>query len=124
MDPKPIVLTPEQERVRDILIETARKKSVVVYSDLVKKAGLKLDMSIPYDRGQLGELLGRFSEKEVAEGRPMLSSVSVLSGSYRCGQGFFDIAKELYGRTFHNQEEKEKFESDEMNDTHEYWSKH
>ena len=53
-------------------------------------------MSIPYDRGVLGHILGEISWNEGAEGRPMLSRVAIHAGDYKQGQGFFDLAEDLY----------------------------
>lgn len=83
-----VLYTPEHLRVKEILIEIARRKSVITYSELIAKARLKLDMEIPYDRGQLGLLLGEISWNESLYGRLMLSSVAVTKHSFRHGQGF------------------------------------
>ena len=44
-------LTKEEKTVRNILINVASKKQLIYYSDLCKTANLRLDMSIPADRG-------------------------------------------------------------------------
>ena len=54
-------LTKEEKTVRNILINVASKKQLIYYSDLCKTANLRLDMSIPADRGKIGEILGHIS---------------------------------------------------------------
>ena len=49
-------LTKEEKTVRNILINVASKKQLIYYSDLCKTANLRLDMSIPADRGKIGEM--------------------------------------------------------------------
>jgi len=115
--------TPEHKRIYEILCEVAAKNSVIPYAELVKSANVSLDMSIPYDRGRLGNILGDISWNETILGHPMLSSVSVQSGTYKQSQGFFDIAETIYGRTFHDEDEKLVFGMKEMEKTHRYWKK-
>ena len=63
-------LTQEQQRVRTILIEIARKGQPKSYTDLVRMANLDLDMTNPYHRNLLGQILGGISVYEHANGRP------------------------------------------------------
>ena len=65
-------LTKEEKTVRNILINVASKKQLIYYSDLCKTANLRLDMSIPADRGKIGEILGHISS------RYALSVVTIL----------------------------------------------
>jgi len=87
-------LTKEEKTVRNILINVASKKQLIYYSDLCKTANLRLDMSIPADRGKIGEILGHISRYEHENGRPLISSV-VVSRSMEQGDGFFKLAEEL-----------------------------
>lgn len=120
----PFDYTPEHERIFNVLCRRAAKRDVISYSDLVSKARLPLDMSIPYDRGLLGNLLGEISWNEALLGHPMLSSVSVQANTLKQSKGFFDIAEEIYGITFHTEEEKLQFGLNEMTKTHDFWEKH
>ena len=113
-------LTPEQNRVRDLLIAKASKKLVYYYSDLVRDAGLHLDMNIPADRGKIGNILGAISTYEHNQGRPMLSSV-VVSKSFEQGDGFFKLAEELGYGDWKTLKNEKIFEMDMMNKTHDYW---
>lgn len=115
--------TEDHLRIKEVLIKTAKRKSIINYTDLLKQSGVRLDMSIPYDRGQLGHLLGEISWNEVKEGRPMLSSVALHAGDFKQGQGFFDLAEVLYSISFSTEDEKVKFGMEEMNKTHKFWSK-
>ncbi len=116
-------MTPEHNRIRERLIKVARSKGTIKYTDLLRKAEVRLDMTVPHDRGKLGHLLGEISWNEVAEGRPMLSSVAIHAGDYKQGQGFFDLAEILYKRKFSSAEQQLVFGMEELNKTHDYWSK-
>lgn len=116
-------LTPEHINIREVLIKVARRKGTITYTELLKQSKVKLDMSVPYDRGVLGHLLGEISWNEVAEGRPMLSSVALHAGDYKQGQGFFDLAEQLYDISFNNADQQLKFGMDELNKTHAFWAK-
>lgn len=117
-------LTPDHINIREVLINVARRKRTISYTELLTQSKVKLDMSIPYDRGMLGHLLGEISWNEVAEGRPMLSSVAIHAGDYKQGQGFFDLAERLYDITFNNADQQLKFGMDELNKTHSFWATH
>lgn len=116
-------MTPEHIRIREVLIRYARKNDMIVYLDLLNQAKVRLDMSIPYDRGVLGHLLGEISWNEVQEGRPMLSSVARLKDKYIQGQGFFDLAEKLYDVKLNNSDKKRLFGIEELKKTYEYWYK-
>lgn len=88
-------LTQEQERIRQILISRASKDKYIVYTDLVREAKLDLDMTNPYHRKLLGELLGAISVYEHSNGRPMLSSVVVSKETAMPSDGFYKLAEEL-----------------------------
>ena len=49
-------LTQEEERVREILISVASTREIIYYTELCRKAALKLDMNIPADRGKIGHI--------------------------------------------------------------------
>ena len=117
-------MTPEHLSIREVLISVAQRKKTITYTKLLSQAKIKLDMSIPYDRGVLGHILGEISWNEVAEGRPMLSSVAIHAGDYKQGQGFFDLAENLYNIALNDADQRLEFGIKELNKTHEYWSKH
>ena len=114
--------TPEHERVREVLIQVASRKGTISYTELIRRAKLKLDMSIPYDRGLLGHILGDISWNECVEGRPMLSSVALHAGDSKQGGGFFDLAEEIYDIDIDTDDKEWVFGMEEMNKTHDFWS--
>ena len=116
-------MTPEHKRIREVLISVARNKKTISYTELLNQSKVKLDMSIPYDRGQLGHLLGEISWNEVAEGRPMLSSVAIHAGDSIQGKGFFDLAEKIYDIVLRTSDERMVFGMGELNATYNYWSK-
>lgn len=116
-------LTPEEERVREILINVASKRSIVYYTDLCHKATLRLDMSIPADRGKIGHILGNISSYEHNLGHPLLSSV-VVSKNMEQGDGFFKLAENLGYGEWQKLKKDKLFEFDMMKKTHDFWFKH
>ena len=113
-------LTQEQQRVRTILIEIARNGQPKSYTDLVRMANLDLDMTNPYHRNLLGQILGAISVFEHSNRRPMLSSVVVSKDSKMPSDGFYKLADELGHGNW--QKLKEKFWGiEEMNRAIEYW---
>ncbi len=95
-------LDPLDERVRQFLIQRARDTNpeqpftaVVTYGDLCK--ALDPDghyWAAPRYRG-IGQVLGRVSTWEHAQGRPMLSALVVQAQSMRAGKGFAQLAQRL-----------------------------
>ncbi len=79
--------------VRAVLIEVARKKERVSYSELAAKVrSMNFD---PLDT-RLVHLLGQIGRDEAKAGRGLLSAVVVdQTGDTRPGQGFVDLAKSL-----------------------------
>lgn len=95
----PIMLNPEERKVRSFLIEFIRKTGTetpyIHYQELCTSCGLKLDMrNNPHDRLIIGEILGNISAYEYSNGRPLLSSV-VVSKSFEQGDGFYKLCEEL-----------------------------
>lgn len=117
-----ISLTPEEKRVRDILISVASSCNIIHYTELCQKAALKLNMSIPADRGKIGRILGNISFYEHESGRPMLSSV-VITVNGKQGDGFFKLAEELGYGEWQKLKKGQLFEFDMMKKTHDFWSK-
>lgn len=82
-------------RVRNLLIETARKKQVIHYQELCNACELDLNMrQNPHDRKIIGNILGDISEFEHENNRPLLSSL-VLSKSMEEGDGFYKLCEYL-----------------------------
>ncbi|MCI1648783.1 MAG: hypothetical protein LKI39_00975 [Bacteroides sp.] len=118
-----IALTPEEERVRDILISVASARNMIYYTELCRKAALKLDMGIPADRGKIGSILGNISSYEHELGHPLLSSVVVTVNGEQ-GDGFFKLAEGLGYGNWQKLKKGRRFEYDMMNKTHDFWAKY
>jgi hypothetical protein len=100
------------------LLSIARSGEPKYYSEIAPVVGL--DMSDPNDRLEIGELLGFISRAEVAERRPMLSSLIVHKADFASiGEGFYRLAGEL-GR-IKKGEDREDFLIREMNATIATW---
>jgi hypothetical protein len=84
----------DEEAIRDRLILAARKGELVYYSDLARATGR--EMKGPHWAVHIGRILGRISDNEVAEGRPMLSAIVVTRDTKMPGEGFFNLGRELH----------------------------
>jgi hypothetical protein len=94
-------LGPVEERVRQFLIQRARDNTgqpfaaVITYGAMCK--ALDPDehyWAAPRYRG-IGQVLGRVSTWEHAQGRPLLSALVVQAQSMRAGKGFAQLARDL-----------------------------
>jgi len=83
--------------VRDYLIRLARKRTnqTVTYQKLSDDCNLRLDMSIPYDRTVIGDILGDISVFEHNRERPLLSALVLRKGDDYEGDGFYKLAERL-----------------------------
>ena len=82
-----------KEMIRNKLIEAAKMKDVVCYSEIGEL--LDLSMDNPYHRQEIGRILGEISTEEHQAGRPLLSAVVVHKENHQPGKGFFQLAREL-----------------------------
>ena len=104
-----------KKEMRQILIERARVRGMIPYSELTKQ--IKTIRIEPEAYG-LAAMLGEISGTEDAEGRGMLSVIVVhKSGDMQPGPGFFKFAKEL-GR---DTSDILKCWVDELKKVHAYW---
>ncbi len=107
-----------KEEIRAVLVETARQRGMITYSDLVDKVKA---IDIPPHGPAIGQILGELSHEEDAQGRGMLTVLVVHKhGKKRPGPGFFELAEDL-GRDTSN---KDKFWIDELNKVYAYWRDH
>lgn len=106
-----------KEEARAIMIERAKARGMIPYSDLVKQIrSIKLDA---HDR-RLFHMLGEISSDENAAGRGMLTVVVVHKmGDMQPGPGFFELAKQLGRDTSHILE----CWVEELHEVHRIWSK-
>jgi hypothetical protein len=82
-----------KEEMRKILLERARLRGMIPYSDLVERIHtIRLEPESP----ALAAMLGEISTEEDAAGRGMLSVIVVhKQGDMQPGPGFFDLAEKL-----------------------------
>src|SRR2546429_8345506 len=105
-----------KKEARAVMIERAKVRGMIPYSDLVKKIkSIRLDAHDP----RLFHMLGEISSEEDTAGRGMLTVVVVHKvGDMQPGPGFFELAKQL-GRDTTN---KLKCWADELHKVHAIWS--
>jgi len=106
-----------KEEMRQILVEIARVRGRIPYSELVSKIQtIRLE---PESYG-LAAMLGEISSEEDAAGHGMLSVIVVHKyGDMQPGPGFFQLAKDL-GR---DTSDILKCWVDEFNKVHGYWGR-
>lgn len=102
--------------MRDILIERAKVRGMIPYSELVENiTAIQLD---PHSYA-LAHMLGEISEDEDNGGRGMLTVIVVHKfGDMQPGPGFFELAEKL-GR---DTSDILKCWIDELKKVHAYWS--
>jgi len=83
--------------IRGILIEIARARGTIYYSELSNRMQ---PVQIPYWSYAMGGILGEISREESNAGRPMLSAVVINRKDNTSGKGFIKLARRL-GRTGH-----------------------
>lgn len=80
-------------QARDVLIEVARRKDKITYSELAAEITA---INIEAHDSRMNHLLGEISSEEDAQGRGMLTAIVVhKSGDLRPGPGFYELAKSL-----------------------------
>lgn len=106
------------QAVYDRLVEAARAGKFVHYDELAKMLGI--DMSNEHWAVQVGKVLGRISEDEVAAGRPMISAIVVSKDTMLPGKGFFTLGQQL--RRTEPGEDEIAFAVRQIKRVHGYWS--
>lgn len=105
-----------KEEAREIMIERARRRSTIAYSELV--ARIRSISFQPHDP-RLFHLLGEVSTEEDKAGRGMLTVVVVhKSGDMAPGPGFYELATAL-GREIRDRDE---FWIEELHSVFGYWA--
>ncbi len=104
-----------KSEIRDILIKTAKQKSMITYTELVNQ--VKTFRLEAHDL-RLFKLLGEISTTEVSNGKGMISVLVVHKhGDQEPGKGFYELAESL-GKDTTN---KLKFWSDEFKKVFKDW---
>ncbi len=103
---------------RQIMIESAKVRSMVSYSDLVNAIrSIELAPNDP----RLFHMLGEIASSEDTAGRGLLTAVVVhKSGDMQPGKGFFELAKSL-GRGVMDQD---NCWMEELAKVYDYWANH
>lgn len=104
--------------VRSILIERAKRRSFITYSQLAPEITA---ISVEYHDPRLNALLGEVSTEEEQRGRGLLSVLVVHKiGDMQPGQGFYELAERL-GRRI---PDITLFWVEEFNRVFDYWQNH
>ena len=74
------------------LIKAAKYRGTITYQEIAKIVGLP--MSGSHMGSEIGKILGKISEDEVSNGRPMLSAIAINVKGVP-GPGFYELAKQL-----------------------------
>ncbi len=102
--------------MRNILIDRAKVRGMIPYSELVSKIKT---VSLEPESYALANILGEISSEEDALGRGMLTVIVVHKyGDMQPGPGFFDLAEKL-GR---DTSDILKCWVDELKKVHAFWS--
>ncbi|MBA3779868.1 MAG: hypothetical protein H0X16_11345 [Chloroflexi bacterium] len=111
------IARPVNHAVFERLVQGAREQEPVSYGELGNMLGLAMDY--PPHRTEIGQLLGAISRHEVANGRPMLSSVVLHKDQATPGKGFFTLGQEL-GLVGPDEDEL-AFSVRQLNETFQLW---
>lgn len=104
--------------VRSILVERAKRRSFITYSQLAPHITA---IRVEYHDPRLNALLGEISTEEEQRGRGLLSVVVVHKiGDMQPGQGFYELAERL-GRQI---PDITHFWGEEFNRVFDYWQNH
>ncbi len=108
-----------KEEIKMILIEVAKRRGLITYSDLTKKMNtVRLSTENKDEVQIIAQLLGELSCEENRTGHGMISALVIhKTGDQEPGLGFFDYAKEI-GKEF---DDKTKFWVEECKKVHNYW---
>ena len=105
-----------KDEMRQILIERAKVRETIPYSELVTKVKT---INLDPNSYALATMLGEISTAEATAGRGMLTVIAVHKyGDMQPGPGFFELAREL-GR---NVSDILKCWVEELNKVYTYWS--
>ena len=105
-----------KEEASQAMIAVARSKSIIAYSDLVRKIK---SCTLTPNGAALAHMLGEISSEEDERGRGMLSVVVVhKSGDMKPGPGFFTLARSR-GRDI---VDEDQFWITELRNVYDTWS--
>ncbi|MDQ7055778.1 MAG: hypothetical protein Q9M89_04555 [Persephonella sp.] len=107
-----------QKLIEEVLIEKAKEKRTITYSQLAQEVSKLLEGKFP-QKGKmmslfLTEYLHNICSSCVTKKLPMLGSLVVSKKTGRPSDGFFRFASKLYGIELTTDEQKEKFWQNEI----------
>ena len=112
------------DKARLVLIETAKRRTLITYDTLMHKLGRGPG------RAFSGDVVRKVSELELAEGRPRLSAVVIRSDTRMVGGGFFglpntpDLVKRSKWEEWSNPQlssEEQEYWHNELRKVYDYW---
>lgn len=109
------------ERIRKKLIQVARERDIIYYSDLNYQLELGFDFTIKHHQKMIGELLGEISEYEYASKRPLLSSLVIRKDDKKQGKGWYELCERLFGRSANYYVNNKEFEKAKIEECYTYW---
>lgn len=111
-----------KEKIRQRMIDVARDKTTISYSELFGEYGFDHNDSV--HRVIAGDVLCKIGAEEHAAGRPLLSVVVCQKEEKKPGDGFFALASDL-GCPINresSEEDKDSFFICTLNEAHSYWA--
>jgi len=110
------------QKVRQFLIELARKGKTITYQGLSDECKLGLNMQeSEFARGEIGRILGAISAYEFGHGRPLISSLVITKGDNYQGDGFYKLCEELGLGNWKRLKADMAFEVSQMKACYDYW---
>ncbi len=104
--------------VYDLLVNVAKAGKTTTYAEIGQLMGL--DGNDCRDQDEIDRVLGDIACQEIAEGRPLLPAVALLTGTGYPKYSLFTLARELETCTYYD---SRTFYASELKRVHEYWGK-
>ena len=102
----------KEEIVREKLIEVARQRNLITYSEVARLVGTS-----PVSVGPL--ILDRINRREHKEGRPLLSALVVKKDTRGPGSGFYELASSL---GLYNNKGRLEYWQQKVQKVYDFWS--
>ena len=111
-----------EREIRAKLIELARNKSSLSYSQLNEQLMLGLNFKNAYHRELIGNFLGDISIYEYKKGRPILSALIIDKSSDKLqGNGFYKLCSEIYETNWEKLKSDKNFELERIKECYSFW---
>jgi hypothetical protein len=110
------------KEIRARLIQLARSKTTLAFSQLNEQLQLGLNFRYASDRKLLGEWLDEVSQHEFDKKRPLLSSLIIHRGTEReQGIGFYKLCEILYEKSWKKYKTNKSLVLEIMNECYSFW---